>query len=179
MAKIVVPRWFIRDKALCRGTRLLTKPKFIPPPLVRPGIRISTSIPPGSGPWNGDITKPIPTVLRDMFDPSDFRFWQVVMNLNRQVWRCQCRQCGGIVLSNTMRRTHSDTLGCYDQLVEAYKLLQRDKRCVICDNVTTKQKWGVPLCSSTCIEKWCFDIVKPEALGAALELVKQRNLRVN
>jgi hypothetical protein len=130
----------------------------------------SSSTLPGPTPRWVDITKPIMTVCKEMFDPADFRFWGCYINSYDTIQKCSCRNCGGIVMTNGLRRKHSDVLQCYDKLVRAYKFLLLDKLCVICDTRTSASKWGVPLCSEKCKRTFAFDTVRPQALSDALQI---------
>lgn len=173
MSIITIPRWFIRHQAIRTGMRLPVRPKFVSPVTDRKqwGF-IPTVIPPNSGPISDvDIRRPIDAVTGDKFDPADFRFWGVYLNIYNVVQKCTCRNCGGVVISQHLRRHHSEVLECYDKLVKAYNLLELDSKCVICNVKTSSRKWGVPLCSKKCVNDWCFHTIRPESVSAALELV--------
>lgn len=79
--------------------------------------------------------------------------------------RSICRACGQIMHSATERIAHMDNsrtlykndMTCAHALVVAHKLLLKEGECLVCQNRTTRQKWGVPLCSETCIKVWKFD----------------------
>lgn len=182
MTKLVIPRWFIRHQCVRTGTRL-PKWKAFEPPIANYGFHAGRNatmhsilhpqnIPPNSGPvYDVDIKRPIDTVSGDKFDPADFQFYAVGMNVYNVAQKCTCRSCGGVIISAHLRRKHSEVLGCYDKLIKAYKLLDLDQKCVICDTRTIGRRWGVPLCSKGCVKEWCFHIVRPASVSAALDLV--------
>lgn len=180
MTKLIIPRWFIRHQCIRTGTRLPKWKAFEQPRnihgfqsvLSRDSILYPTSIPPNSGPIHDiDIKRPFDTVSGDKFDPADFRFYSVYINAYNVAQKCTCRSCGGVIVSAHLRRKHSEILGCYDKLVKAYKLLDLDQKCVVCDTRTPGRRWGIPLCSKSCVREWCFHIVRPASLTAALDLV--------
>jgi hypothetical protein len=73
---------------------------------------------------------------------------------------------------------HQKENGCTTKLVEAYKLLLRDKKCVICDKTTSHTKWGVPLCNTTCVLRFQFEVgAGSYAIGLAMRLVEYQQDR--
>lgn len=84
-----------------------------------------------------------------------------------------CRCCLMIVKGVDERRKHQRALNCTTKMVEAYKLLLRDRKCMVCDKETPCTKWGIPLCQSLCIARWQFEAgAGAPALRQALGLVR-------
>lgn len=102
-----------------------------------------------------------------------YRFWQIKHGVvDGHMWmQGQCRACGTTCNALNTMREHQRDRGCAKKLVEAYKLLQRDLKCVVCDKFTKESRWGVPMCSQECVESWKKDVVAPHSLEQALQLV--------
>lgn len=159
-----LPRWYLKEKFSPSGQRLFKKPKVVvqrelPSVYQRPTL-ITVFTPGKVGPKH--------------FDGTEYRYWAAAPleeNRENDIYVSECRACGSMFTTKEDRRDHHSKMGCTKKLVAAYKLLLRDNKCVICDKVTTKEKFGVPLCGDACISLWCGEISKPEALRLALELV--------
>jgi hypothetical protein len=157
MAKLLLPRWIITNRCMSGGIRHSKKPKLVIP-------RVEGKA--------GDYT---PETIPGVFENWEFRFWAMTSwptgggtpNLI-----AECRACGNTGSNDTQSRQHHTAVGgCCKRLVAAYKLLSRDEKCVICNNRTSKEKWGVLLCSNACCQAWCEAESQPAALSAALHLV--------
>ncbi len=83
----------------------------------------------------------------------------------------ECRGCMSVFSDTIARKLHLGQMGCAKRLTAAYKLLLKDKMCVICNMRSYKEKWGVPLCSSICEQAWREVESQPDPLKAALLLV--------
>ena len=162
MAEITLPRWIITNKCMAHGRRFPKKPVL-----------------PNSWPsWDRGITvynaqkNYIPAELGEIFKGWEYRFWAAAIQTHARSVIAECRCCGNIVGAEmTARHLHLNQGGCSKRLCAAYKLLLRDKVCVICNLRTELQKWGVPLCSSSCQQAWCEAESQPQALKAALDLI--------
>lgn len=82
---------------------------------------------------------------------NEYRFWRAFEGRGR------CRQCLKLFDTQKERIAHQKAEGCTRILVDAYDLLLRDMKCVVCDNKTDKSKWGVPLCNNVCLYRWQFE----------------------
>lgn len=101
---------------------------------------------------------------------GDFRYWNgLTLATNRSY--AACRNCGEIHHSHKTRKEHLKQEGCGSKLTNAYRLLAKDDRCVICNDKTRKKNWGIPLCSKDCEHEWAYVTRRPDALVAALDLV--------
>lgn len=183
MAEIRIPRWLITKITLSGGCRLDKRPKLVAPPVVSPYDRYRAY-------WPGGVTagkatpmveasvkgfKPITSgVTADVgFENWEYRFWAVDLNIGQTAIMAQtCRGCSAVYYTKKGRQTHMNAIKCTVKLTQAYLLLQRDKKCVICNKQTRRQVWGVPLCDGACQKVWCEEIEKPESLEAALQLVE-------
>jgi hypothetical protein len=112
------------------------------------------------------------------FDNAEFRFWAIEKDIDGSALASICRSCGSILGTNgpvtkITRANHLELHRCAINLVDAYKLLHRDMKCVVCDIKVTKMKWGVPLChSASCLNTFMFEEPQSDALAGALMLVK-------
>lgn len=112
-----------------------------------------------------------PQEFHGVFEGWEYRFW-CLSSYSNGVLVTECRACGSIGgPTKKSRSLHAGVGKCYKRLLDAYKLLARDQRCVICDVKTHKEKWGVLLCGSGCQQAWCEQEATPAALQAALKLV--------
>ena len=84
---------------------------------------------------------------------QDYRFW--IGAHDPKVKFSQCKACCLDSWSAEQRLEHK-AIGCTKILVAAYKLLLRAMLCVICDAETSNTRWGVPICSPGCEERWKF-----------------------
>lgn len=89
---------------------------------------------------------------------SDYRFWQG-SEFGVSMWT-RCRACREVICGNTRdveMKVHSDHYKCSIHLTVAYAYLLRGKLCVVCEKKSSASKWGIPLCSLSCQEKWMFE----------------------
>lgn len=163
MTEIRLPRWLIARKMLPGGLRLFPKPRLIVTPIVTWKQFQPTQI--------GSDT--LLDIAGNEFAGWEYRFWAAALEGDK-VCVTECRCCHMIYMDRVNRRAHLRETGCSKKLVGAFKLLQADQRCVICNNRSTKEKWGVPLCDDTCIKRWTEEEAQPLALEAALELWEHR-----
>lgn len=169
MADIQVPRWLITQMCMPCGRRTAKKPVLVIPHSggYAPGVYLS-------GLHVMHPLKPneyAPQTFHGVFDGWEYRFWSL-LSFDHGTITAECRACGNIVgNSQEARKLHSATGGCFKKLVAAFQLLRKDKRCVICDARTSKEKWGVPLCSTACTQAWCETETTPAALLFALQLI--------
>lgn len=173
MAEIRLPRSVITQKMMPHGWRTSPKPVLVIPPVVSQfksfTMPLDTS---GRLGWH--------TLEYTPYSGPDFEFWEYRFWC-LTTWSgpmpgliAECRCCGNTDCENpAARKEHNDKQGCYQVLVAAFALLDRDSMCVICDFKTTRTKWGVPLCTKGCQQVWCESEAQPSALAGALELVKK------
>lgn len=167
MADILLPRWIITNRNMPAGKRQCKKPVFVAPRQYRSYLVLD-----GTQLLSDRAKKAyLPKEIPNLFEAWEYRFWAMgIMFAGHPVTECRC--CGNAGDVNVeRRRNHLGMGGCAKKLCEAYKLLLKDNICVICDQKTTQQKWGVPLCGSACHEAWCEVETQPKALTMALALV--------
>jgi len=114
-----------------------------------------------------------PLECKGVFEKWEYRFWAMSCTgeLTRASLIAECRGCGSIGSGDSSsRQLHFARGGCAKRLCAAYKLLLRDRVCVICNAKTSHTKWGVPICSSACEQAWCEVDTCPKALHEALQL---------
>jgi|ERR1035437_1316709 hypothetical protein len=168
MTELRVPRWIITQMMMPSGRRSGKKPVF--------QFLTSTWLPPERHVPVYALTKNgyEPTEIPGLFERWEYRFWAMVVFSGATQMVAECRCCGHIGVNDLVtRRQHPSKGGCTKRLLHAYKLLQRDQRCVICDGHTTTEKWGVPLCSSGCQQAWCENEAQPSSLTQALGLLEE------
>jgi hypothetical protein len=165
MADITLPRWIITQMCMPHGHRTATKPVIA----VSMGQRnqshnrFEESYSPG-------VYQP--EVINGVFEHWEYRFWCMVTWPPSTQILAECRACGHLgEQDKAVRQGHMSQGGCAKKLCDAFDLLLRDKLCVICDVRTTRTKWGVPICSSGCMQAWCEQESQPKALLNALQLV--------
>lgn len=88
-------------------------------------------------------------------DKNAYRYW--IGAEERGSRFSKCRACRMTLLSDEDRKAHTDKFKCTVVLTDAFKLLLRDGRCVVCDDKTLNQRYGMPLCSDVCIKYWMFE----------------------
>jgi hypothetical protein len=155
----VLPRWVIFKKSLCGGHRLAKKPVFETPRVLSAFARP-----------NGGKEPLVQVKTLVGWDNWEYRFWAADVNEGSCVV-CECRACGSMFGGQPGRSLHLANFGCAKKLVAAYKLLLKDRRCVICNEKTGNASWGVPLCTDACVNKWKHEESQPAPLVAALHLV--------
>lgn len=164
MAEITLPRWILTNMCMPGGRRTAPKPVLV----VNGREEYKRDRHSASG------SKYMPKEEKGVFEGWEYRFWAAVSVSTRSSasFLTECRGCGNVG-GNTIevRRLHWQHGGCAKKLCAAYKLLLKDKLCVICDCKTSRERWGVPLCGSACEQAWCETESQPKALLAALLLV--------
>jgi len=170
MGEVIVPRWVISQCFMPGGRRTSKKPQlkveaykgYVPTGDYGPNLHIMHPLKPSDY---------VPQTFTGVFDGWEYRFWSLA-SYAHGIIVAECRSCGNIVgWSQEARKIHAATGGCFKRLVAAYQLLRKDKRCVVCDARTVKEKWGVPMCSTACTQAWCETETTPNALVAALNLI--------
>ncbi len=159
------PRWIITNRCMSAGHRTAKKPVLIVP---RSSFSFNERV------FGGHSDAYEPAELKGVFEKWEYRFWAMAHSgeLTRASLIAECRGCGNIGSGDSAsRQLHFAKGGCAKRLCAAYKLLLRDKVCVICNAKTSQTKWGVPMCSSACQQAWCEIETQPSALTNALALV--------
>jgi hypothetical protein len=162
------PLWVLRQTILPYGARL---PKMPPlweepksPVVITDKRRFFQQFDwdRGRGPNNAKVFS------HGNLDNNDYRYWIGLKNSLPGDGVAICRCCHA-VFPVKLIKNHKQ--GCPKKLEAAYALLQKDKRCVICNEETSRQVWGVPLCSMQHIDEWRFAAARPHWLIEALRLV--------
>lgn len=168
MSKIAVPRWVITQICMPHGVRLGKMREY---PVEETDENPRRGWPKHFG--FGGVMTPIkqyaPPELKGVFQNWEYRFWAASLEIHTSPV-IECRACHKMY-GKEDRTGHPSERECYNRLCSAYKLLLKDKRCVICNTRTTKEKWGVPLCTNGCQQAWCEVEAQPLALTQALDLV--------
>jgi len=159
-----IPDWFIAKAVRPGGVRLPKRKKYEEPPQPRYGflgrMRQENSII-GSGPTPGE-----------KLSYGDLRYWVGYDSPLANPAYAACRACGEVHTTAKERKEHSRKWGCGRLLTEAFKLLLRDRICVVCNEPTRKQTWGMPICSEECKKEWSYVTRCPDSLHQAIELAK-------
>lgn len=160
MPEITLPRWIVTQMCMPHGIRMSKRPK---PEIVE------------QVPVHYGFSHPIPKCyyppeIPGLFEAWEYRFWAASLE-NPFAPVMECRACHKMYGKEQERKAHPNDHECYRRLCAAYKLLLKDKRCLICNSKTLSQKWGVPLCGSGCQQAWCEIEAQPDALSLALDLV--------
>lgn len=172
MGQIRLPRWLLERKMLRGGLRLDPFPKreVTRPIPIYSNAYVSSYSPPST---LSVSTETIYDIAGQIFAGWEYRFWAAALETDK-VYVTECRCCNAVYMNRVNRLAHLKESGCSKKLVAAFKLLQADKMCVICNTSTTREKWGVPLCSEGCIKTWCEEESQPVALHLALDLLDYR-----
>lgn len=157
MAEVLLPRFVVAQKCLPGGWRQSRKPEIPRPAFMAPPVKAIESL---TG---------IPDIVG--FAGWEYRFWAAVQSEDNRSVIAECRGCMSIFSDPIARKEHLGRMGCSVKLTAAYKLLLKDKICVICNMHSYQEKWGVPICSKSCVEAWCKVESQPDALKLALTLV--------
>ncbi len=94
----------------------------------------------------------------------------------------ECRCCRETQSSEESRRTHKDAkfsndwVSCQTRLTRAYKLLLKERLCLVCYKETARCVWGVPLCGFNCDKAWKISKIRWQLLIGAL--AQEKNERV-
>lgn len=161
---MMLAHWLLKKKAgHAGGVRLSKWKKFEPPKLFTPSQYNLRALPAHYRPAAG------------IQDGDKYRFFTVTQvtdgGTTSEIAVCRC--CGHVCYSENERRTHLRAMGCSKKLVEAYKLLLRDMKCVVCDVLSRTQKWGVPLHMS-CEKAWMEELAAPSGLEGAFMVLEAR-----
>lgn len=162
----MIPFYLIAKTTLRGGRRLSKVPKW-EPPAARDMLPAQYHRPPHIEvkPRNEDL---VYDAILD-FKNWEFRYWSVE-NASGQCKVSVCRCCEDMEIDPVKRKQHHKAHGCTTKLQDAYKLLLKDMKCVICDTPCYTTQWGVPICiGGTCLLKWKFDST-PMALAEALRI---------
>ena len=99
-------------------------------------------------------------------ETNDYRLWSEVRdglswkNARADLIKARCRWClCRIQLKDfeaQARKLHKNACALTTSLRLVYEHLLKGGCCVVCDRVTPKQKWGLPICSPKCEEDWVF-----------------------
>lgn len=160
-----LPQWLL-DKVggYNGGQRLPKRTHYVPPKPTYDGQR-----------WLPSYYRQLPPKPPvDTIDNDLLRFWKIEEFQwdGKQAKLYECRACGNIHYTVEACRKHYEK-GCAKELVEAYKLLLLDHKCVVCDQPTVGEKWGVPLCTDgMCQRHWKETEATPSALLEALGLLR-------
>lgn len=109
---------------------------------------------------------------------GEYRFWQgSVLEISR--WT-RCRACRFVVCTVDgveERKDHTEHFKCSIHLTSAYSWLNQRGECVVCQKKCKGGRWGVPLCSLECQEKWMFDDPSYPLLFEALAATNDEYMR--
>jgi hypothetical protein len=163
------PNWLLRLQFQPNGVWLPPKPvlpKLQPPSYWTP-FKQNRSLPPWSqsashGANRGIVTHmPLTSkpqsltgeayISAQSVSENEARFWAGVRGAGGY---SQCRACQRVCWGPSERLRHKNEYRCTVDLVEAYKLLLRDRKCVVCDSETSEARYGVPLHMETCIQRF-------------------------
>jgi hypothetical protein len=191
---MTLPQWIIAARTEASTARAGTSSR--PPKRVRPdwgkrdGHARSKAFQEKFESWKERVLRPaVPIVENETTKKYSLQrmhaFTSGPLHLNEyRFWRASgtngcCRLCMAIVPTTAERRAHQRERSCTVKLVDAYKLLLKDMKCVVCDTKTTHKMWGVPLCGQTCIARWQFEAgAGTWVIHLAAELVEQRTSKV-
>lgn len=121
-------------------------------------------------------------------DTTQYRYW--VGHLLTTSPFAMCRACETSVYSKTEMIAHKDDrkfwIGdscCTVLLNRAYKNLLNKGNCIVCGSNTMGARWGIPMCSAACIQKWKFQTGRSsrlimELLNAKREAVDSYRARL-
>jgi hypothetical protein len=177
-----VPRYLIAKKTILGGQRgdklvLLPKPVVASPNIIqgygrrRRGFVEVKNV----GRVQETSDSLIPIDLSMNFLNWEYRFW--CLEMHGTMGSATCRRCEIMLHDEEPRRKHLNVNQCSTKLLDAYELLLRDKKCVVCDSFTANKKWGVPLCLRTqCMLNFMHQEAVPQALLQALLLIDSRRV---
>lgn len=87
-------------------------------------------------------------------DVAEYRFW--IGAEAGQSCFARCRVCRMPTYTREQRVQHHEHYKCSLHVVEATRTLDQNV-CVMCEKkFWSSNKWGIPLCSMECVEKWMF-----------------------
>lgn len=160
-----LPQWLLDKVAGYPGGRMLPKRKHFEPP--KPIYSYDQRFLPAYYRGAPEPTAPV--------DNDLCRFWKIeIFHWEKKECKTyECRNCGTYAYSPEECKEHISKSGCAKQLVKAYKLLLRDHKCVMCDVLTTHERWGVPVCRGSCERHWQEDEATPTALHEALGIARR------
>jgi len=122
---------------------------------------------PPFGKWHTRLT----TTARLMgnLDTDEYRFY--VGHPGKYSNYAQCRVCLKVCECRQDRVLHNTASACRTKFVIAAKAVKVLGLCLVCNEITQRDKWGVPLCnpeSAICEQLWMFEVCQPMALRHAL-----------
>ena len=136
------------------------------------GIRMPKMVPFLQGGYSN--FKPYIPPLFGKGDPlggGDYRYWcglSPTARVNKGY--ASCRGCGEVFITKDGRKAHKSQ-GCGVKLEEAYKLLRRTTKCMICQLDTHRKVYGLPMCCKDCEFEWEYVTTTPMTLRYVLEEV--------
>lgn len=168
-----VPNWVVAKKVFAGGIRLPKRPKWHDAEQRSHRATFDKGWPlfpaRSTSGMNGVLER-----KGDLLSNGDLRYWN---GLNYKDTHSVCRNCREVHHFAKERKAHLKDAGCGSFLTRAIKLLRRSDRCVICDEETKKNCWGLPLCSKECQNEWAWTTTCPAALRAALDLVEREEAK--
>lgn len=124
---------------------------------------------------SGPVTIHVPrivTVIKGSLPNDEYRFFIGKMEA---VWLgSNCRWCDTFLHNADFRKQHK-TRGCNLKLISLYKKLCERHACMACGGHTSREVWGVPLCSVSCDNYWRVSNPLPfvRALAAEKSLLEK------
>ena len=110
-------------------------------------------------------------IVRESTDESDYRYWALKPRGNNFDYDSVCRACEFNFVGAANRKAHFGRTSCAKLIECAGEFLKLgSKKCLICNAAGSKEKWGVPLCSSTCENVWRLSI--PLVFSGAIRKIK-------
>jgi len=161
----MLPNWVIATLIRPHGLRLPPRDPHWEPPKTRKKSLL--------GKYYEKRDKDAVTVRDGNLENAEYEFYAGVDFQSAPSSHCRC--CHHMVFGAEERKRHKDK-DCHATLKAAYKLLCIDMACVMCDARTLRKKWGVPLCSNECIQKFKFYWGVTPAIDEAVGLVRRRGL---
>jgi len=83
----------------------------------------------------------------------DYKYYQGSSMINSQV--ATCRWCQTVVYGEKARLEHKAG-GCLHWIDVLGEWMRTDGSCVVCETKTSFAKWGIPLCSTNCINAFRY-----------------------
>ena len=157
----MLPTWLLKEKYR-QGSRRLQKLVPFKKEIVAtiyPGVSSGTR-------YEGNELYPwTDTAIR-------FKYWRGTKLVNQApnfqtMW---CRYCGYTTYSDGNRFEHARTsTNCALRLEQAFTLLRKDPKCVVCNTITENREFNLIMCKGEpCKDTWRW--YKPESLRQAIDL---------
>lgn len=89
-----------------------------------------------------------------MLEAEFYTWWGVKSGMSN--WSL-CRACRMVCYGQNDRKLHTARYHCGLALYRAFRLLQADKKCLICGKDTEGTRYGVPICSEPCCDEWKYN----------------------